>query len=319
MGDVVAQALLDLGLDVALHGALMRVPALGGEAHIVHDAHLDVAPAAALDVGGDALGQALLGASDAAELLRCGRRRLTLEVALDEHLDAALLAVDEQNEERDGQEDGRHPDHVGPQRGDRPVSDDGAKDEARDHKEAQQPPAQLLLVAIARIGDQGLGPAAQVADAHGGGKRAAVELAKRLDLDAAGKGREAVGVKAAPLGNKAHDHEQNRLDDEGHLAPVQVFLRGNDLYGVAQGDAGGEADHRDGVVQALDPVARSQVDAEQQHVAGLRVCKDVIAHEVGVGVHDAARKREEDRKLDGLGLLLRAGHVLNLSDAFCLA
>ena len=146
-----------------------------------------------------------------------------------------------------------------------------------------------------------------------------MELAERLDLDAAGEGREAVGVEAAPLGDKAHDHEQDRLDDEGHLAPVQVLLGCDDLYGVAQGDAGGKADHRDGVVQALGPVARGQVDAEQQHVAGLGVCKDVIAHEVGVGVHDAARKREEDRKLDGLGLLLRAGHVLNLSDACCLA
>ena len=146
-----------------------------------------------------------------------------------------------------------------------------------------------------------------------------MELAERLDLDAAGEGREAVGVEAAPLGDKAHDHEQDRLDDEGHLAPVQVLLGGDDLYGVAQGDAGGKADHRDGVVQALGPVARGQVDAEQQHVAGLGICKDAIAHEVGVGVHDAARKREEDRKLDGLGLLLRAGHVLNLSDACCLA
>ena len=66
---MVAQVLLDLGLHVAFHGALMLlIPALGGKAHIVHDVHLDFVAVTTLGVGGEALCQALLDTGDAAKL-----------------------------------------------------------------------------------------------------------------------------------------------------------------------------------------------------------------------------------------------------------
>ena len=86
-----------------------------------------------------------------------------------------------------------------------------------------------------------------------------------------------------------------------------------------QGDARAEGQHGAAVLLDHAPVALGEVHAEEQDVARLGVGKDLTAEQVGVGVHDAARKREEDCKLDGLGLLLRAEHVLDLSDACCLA
>ena len=78
---------------------------------------------------------------------------------------------------------------------------------------------------------------------------------------------------------------------------------------MAQGDAQGKADHRHGIVYALGPVSAGEVHAKEQHVAGLRVGKDVVTHQVGVAVHEAASQGEKDRQLDGLGFLLGMPHV----------
>ena len=160
----------------------------------------------------------------------------------------------------------------------------------------------MLALAVVEVGDERLGAAAEVADAHRRGEGAAVQLAEGLDLHAAGERGQAVGHKVEVRAHRGHDQEQGCLDQQHVLAPVHA-RRPVELGEVGECAAAGKGDHGAEVVGDRVPIARGDVHAEQKEVAGLCVGKDPVAAQVGVGVHEAAGQGEDEGELQGFGCL----------------
>ena len=102
---------------------------------------------------------------------------------------------------------------------DRPLAEDAdalcadARTQRKDKdngKVVQGLPQSAFIVAVSEC-DQRVHAAAQVADAHGTGKRVAMHLAERLHLHGAGKGDDGVGQQVLFLRQKAHKEQQQNL------------------------------------------------------------------------------------------------------------
>jgi hypothetical protein len=152
------------------------------------------------------------------------------------------------------------------------------------------------------VADERLRAAAQVADAHGRGERAAVQLAERLHLHAAGKGREAVGDKVDGSRHERDRDEQDGLDCDDDLAPVHAAAL-VEANLVRDGAACREAEDGAEVVRHVLPRAGRDVHAQEQEVSGLRVGEDLVAPQKGVRVHEAAGAGEDHCEPDGLRCL----------------
>lgn len=150
--------------------------------------------------------------------------------------------------------------------------------------------------------------AAQVADAHGGGDAAPADLAKTLDLHAASERGEAVGEHVVLRGQQADTEQDESLDQDGELAPMQDADKPF-MHQVAHHDADGKAQDRQEEMHGEGDVALGDVHAREQDVARLRVGEHAAATDVGIHVHKATDQRQDDAELDRLGYLLRALHA----------
>ena len=125
---------------------------------------------------------------------------------------------------------------------------------------------------------EGIHAAAQIADAHGAGEGIAVHLAEGLYLHGAGEGNEGVGQQIQLLRQKAHDEEQQDLEQHHQLTPVEPLhpleLEADEL-GHKNAQCKGAKGHQ--VAQCLAPLARKQLDGHQHDVAGLGVGEDLAA------------------------------------------
>ena len=125
---------------------------------------------------------------------------------------------------------------------------------------------------------EGVHAAAQIADAHGAGEGIAVHLAEGLYLHGAGEGNEGVGQQIQLLRQKAHDEEQQDLEQHHQLTPVEPLhpleLEADEL-GHKNAQRKGAQRHQ--VAQCLAPLARKQLDGHQHDVAGLGVGEDLAA------------------------------------------
>ena len=82
-------------------------------------------------------------------------------------------------------------------------------------------PQSVFIVAVSEC-DQRVHAAAQVADAHGTGKRVAMHLAERLHLHGAGKRDQRVCANIPRGREEAHREQQHDLGQHDELTPVDA-------------------------------------------------------------------------------------------------
>ena len=148
----------------------------------------------------------------------------------------------------------------------------------------QSLPQQLFVAGMPKT-NQRIHTAAQVADAHGTGKRVAVYLAERLYLHGAGKGYQCVGTDIPRGGEEAHHEQQRNLGQQHKLPPVHTLgLAPAQADTLSRRHAQRKGQHRDEIVGEPCEIALEQALAHQDDVAGLGVGKHLAAPDVGVGV-----------------------------------
>ena len=155
-------------------------------------------------------------------------------------------------------------------------------------KVVQGLPQRVFIVAVSEC-DQRVHAAAQVADAHGTGKRVAMHLAERLHLHGAGKRDQRVCANIPPGREEAHREQQHDLGQNDELAPVHLFhalIAAVDAF--RHKNARRERDHRHKIAENICPVACKKVCAHQHDVARLRVGKHLVAAAIGIGVLQSA-------------------------------
>ena len=146
--------------------------------------------------------------------------------------------------------------------------------------------------------------AAQVADAHGAGEGVAVHLAEGLHLHRAGEGDDGIGQQVQLLRQKAHDEEQQDLEQHHQLTPVEpLHLLQLEADELGSEDAQRKGAQGDQIPQGFAPLARKGMDRHQHDVAGLGVGKDLAAEEISINVLQTARDGEKKGGDEGFGHL----------------
>ena len=151
----------------------------------------------------------------------------------------------------------------------------------------------------------GLRAAAEVSGAHGGGKGVSPDLPEGLHLQGADKGHQGI-CRRVPLspGQERHGAQHGDLGQQNGVPPVipgaaAVVLPDELRCQNAQGEG------QDGkqIPRGSPPLALDQADAEEHHVARLRVGKHTAPAEIGVGVQQAACRRQQSAHQKGLRFL----------------
>lgn len=101
-----------------------------------------------------------------------------------------------------------------------------------------------------------LGAGAQVSDAHGGGRGIAFHLSEAFHLDAAGEGNQGIGGEVVCGGNEAHGEENDTLQQDGQLSPVEyAILPADEMGRLCNNDAKGKGEHREKVAESFHKVS----------------------------------------------------------------
>ncbi len=126
---------------------------------------------------------------------------------------------------------------------------------------------------------------------------------RALRLQGADKGDEACDQPVLRLREKGADHKRDHLKQDGDLPPVELLPPVAVTDDLRHGHSCDKGKNWDKIGERECEVPVGEVHAEQDDVAGLRVCEDPAVGDIGVRIEKAAGEREQQPDHERLGHL----------------
>lgn len=225
--------------------------------------------------------------------------------------------LNEHEQKTDEQQCAGKPDGIQPEALQKNAPKPGAEGKQQNNTKVSQRFAQIFRIFRAEIGTKRVHAAADIADAHGAGKAVSVHLAESLHLHGAGKGNQRIRRKIVRFGHETNKKQQPDFAQQHPLPPMDapVFLK-KIPHTLRRRYAQRKREQRNQIVDGVLAVAFKHAVAEQNDIAGLRVCEYTAPRKIGVSVLQAAGKRQKSSRQKGVRHLLlpvffeKLSHVL---------